>query len=104
MKIVRVTYTTQPSFAAQNRQNIEAVMNALQQLNNPGILYFTTCENDEKTFVHTALFKSDEEQKMLSGLESFKFFQEQLKQSQPEAAPKQEILSFVGISHPMFNF
>jgi hypothetical protein len=54
--------------------------------------------------VHTALFKSDEEQKMLSGLESFKFFQEQLKQSQPEAAPKQEILSFVGISHPMFNF
>ena len=39
MKIVQVTYTTQPEFAEINMANIKTVMNDLQLLNHPGINY-----------------------------------------------------------------
>jgi hypothetical protein len=98
MKIVKVTYTTQPDFAAQNAANIKIVMDDLQKLNHPGINYSALLGADEKTFTHIAYFTADEDQKTLGELPSFRQFQEQLKASQPETPPKQEILSLVGTS------
>jgi hypothetical protein len=79
MKIVRVIYTTTTAFAEQNQNNIKNVMADLQKTGHPGINYNACVGADGKTFTHTAFFKSDEDQKMLNELPSFKHFQEQLK-------------------------
>jgi len=102
MKIVRVTYTTSESFASQNQANIKNVMSDLQKINNPGINYNCCLGPDGKTFTHLAFFTSDEEQKILFDLPSFKIFQEKLKASSPEVPPKQELLTLVGSSVEIF--
>lgn len=102
MKVVRVTYTVQAGFSGQNQANIRAVMDDLQQANHPGINYYTCMEADGKTFSHNAFFQSDEDEQLLFALPSFKNFREQLKQSEPEINPKQELLTLVGTSKPIF--
>ena len=103
MKIVKVTYTTQADYAEQNRANITVVMHDLQALNNPAINYTTCICPDGKTFIHTAFFQSDEDQKILFNLASFQYFQSALKASGPEEGPKQELLTLVGSPKPLFN-
>ena len=103
MKIVKVTYTTQAGYAEQNKANIAAVMSELHDLGNPDINYHVCVASDEKTFTHTAFFKSEDGEKVLLGLPVFKHFQEQLKASAPESAPKQELLSLVGSSVDIFK-
>ncbi len=103
MKIVRVTYTTSAAYAEQNQRNIQNVMSDLQLLQHPGISYNACLNPDGRTFVHTAFFKSDDDQKVLFDLGSFKSFQEQLKASMPEVPPKQELLTLVGWSNNIFN-
>lgn len=102
MKIVKVTYTTKAEFAEQNQTNIKSVMAELKGLNHPGINYNACLSADNKTFIHTAFFKSDEDQKLLNELPSFKIFQEQLKSGGLEVPPKQEILTLVGSSNNIF--
>lgn len=102
MKIVKVTYTTQTAFAKQNRQNIAQVMSDLQLLANPNIRYTVCVGTDNKTFIHTAFFKSDADQQVLFALPSFKKFQEQLKASIPEVPPHNELLTLIGSSNDIF--
>ncbi len=103
MKIVKVTYTTKAEYAEQNKANIKAVMNDLQNLNCAGINYHACVGADGNTFIHTAFFQSDEDQKTLFDLASFKHFQEQLKASIPDKAPQQELLTLAGSSKPIFS-
>ena len=103
MKIVKVTYTTKIDFFEQNQNNIKNLMADLQNLKHQGINYNACLCEDGKTFIHTAFFKSDEDQKSLNELPSFKHFQEQLKASGLEVPPTQEILSLVGSSNSIFN-
>jgi hypothetical protein len=103
MKIVKVTYTTKAEYAEQNQGNIKSVMADLQKLNHPGINYNACLSADGKTFIHTAFFKSDDDQKLLNELPSFKHFQDQLKSGGLEIPPKQELLSLVGSSGNIFN-
>ena len=103
MKIVKVTYTTTAEFAEQNQSNIKHVMTDLQKANHQGINYNACLSADNKTFVHTALFKSEEDQKILNELPSFKRFQEQLKSGGLEVPPKQELLTLIGSSNNIFN-
>src|ERR1700741_4213794 len=98
MKIVKVTYTTKAEFAEQNQSNIKNVMSDLQKLNNQGINYNACLSADNKTFIHTAFFKSDDDQKILNELPSFKYFQEQLKAGGLEVPPKQELMTLVDSS------
>jgi hypothetical protein len=102
MKIVRVTYTTKAEYSEQNQSNIKNVMADLQKLNNQGINYNCCLSPDGKTFSHTAFFKSEEDQKILNELPSFKHFQEKLKTSGPETPPKPELLTLVGSSTDIF--
>jgi hypothetical protein len=102
MKIVKVTYTAKPGFSEQNQANIKKVMADLQSLQQVGINYNSCMCSDGKTFIHTAFFKSDEDQKLLNELPSFKHFQEQLKVSGFEIPPKQELLTLVGSSVKFF--
>lgn len=102
MKIVKVTYTTKAEFSEQNQRNIKNVMNDLQNANHQGINYNACLSADNKTFIHTAFFKSDEDQKLLNELPSFKSFQEQLKSGGLELPPRQELLTLVGTSNDIF--
>ncbi|MEI6594999.1 MAG: hypothetical protein WCO28_05510 [Bacteroidota bacterium] len=102
MKIVKVTYTTKAEFVEQNQSNIKSVMDDLQNLNHQGINYNACLSADNKTFIHTAFFKSDEDQKLLNELPSFQNFQILLKASGLESPPKQELLTFVGSSKNVF--
>ncbi|MGZ4056091.1 MAG: hypothetical protein ACXVPU_14470 [Bacteroidia bacterium] len=103
MKIVKVVYTTKAEYAEQNQNNIKTVMSDLQKLNQAGMFYNVCLAPDGKTFTHTAFFKSEEDEKVLLTLASFKSFQEQLKASGPEVPPKQELLTLVGSSRAIFN-
>ena len=103
MKIVKVTYTAKAEYTKQNRANIKNVMADLQKLQHPGIFYTSCLSADGKTFIHTAFFNADEDEKVLLELPSFKYFQQQLKQSGPEVSPKQELLSLVGSSKDIFR-
>ena len=78
-------------------------MSDLINQKHQGINYNTCLYADNKTFIHTAFFKSDEDQKILNELPSFKYFQEQLKASGLEVPPKQELLNLVGSSTNVFN-
>lgn len=102
MKIVKVTYTTKAEFAEQNQTNIKKVMADLKKINHQGINYTACLSADNKTFIHTAFFNSDEDQKLLNELPSFKFFQERLRSSGPEVPPKQELLTLVDSSNNIF--
>jgi hypothetical protein len=103
MKIVKVTYTTKAEFTEQNKRNIKNVMTDLQNASHQGINYNACLSADNKTFIHTAFFKTEEDQKFLNELPSFKSFQEQLKSGGLEVIPKQEQLSLVGSSITIFN-
>ena len=103
MKIVKVKYTTKAEFAEQNQSNIRNVMTDLQNANYHGINYNACLSSDNKTFIHTAFFKSDEDQKFLNELPSFKSFQEQLKSGGLEVTLKQELLTLIGSSNYIFN-
>ena len=102
MKIVKVTYTTSSEFADQNQQNIKQVMKDLRNLNAVGINYNSCLSADGKTFIHTAFYKSEDDQNILNELPAFKRFQEQLKASRPEIPPKQELLTLVDSSCDLF--
>lgn len=102
MKTIKVTYTTKPEFSEQNQENIRKVMSDLQQLNHAGLNYNACMAPDNKTFVHTAFFKTDEDQKFLNELPSFRHFQEQLKSGGLESPPKQELLTLIGTSVTLF--
>ena len=102
MKIVKVTYTVKQEFVSRNQENIKAVMNDLRKLNNPGIRYATYLGDDGKTFMHFAQFASDDLQKILFDLESFKSFQQQVKESGPEVPTKQELMQLVASSYDIF--
>lgn len=103
MKIVKVTYTTRPDYSEQNQHHIQNVLADLKKANHPGIHYLACLSPDHKTFIHTGFFKSDEDQKFLNELPSFRFFQEQLKSSGPEVPPKQELLTLIGSYPDIFN-
>ena len=103
MKIVKVTYTTKPEYAEQNKVNISKVMNELKKQNNPGINYNSCVAADGRSFIHTAFFNSDADEKILIELTVFKEFQQQLKAEGLESPPKQELLTLVGSSSELFT-
>jgi hypothetical protein len=103
MRIVKVTYTVREEYTPVNSANIKAVMNELRAISDPGINYHACLGPDNKTFIHTAFFSSEDKQQILFDLPEFKTFQEQLKASKPETPPQQEVLSLVGSSKELFN-
>jgi gamma-glutamyltranspeptidase len=102
MKAVKVQYTVSESYAKRNAENITQVMADLRKLNNPHIKYSSFLLDDKKSFVHFVI-TDKEENDILTGLESFKRFQSELKASQPEIPPKVEHLNLVGSSYDFFS-
>lgn len=101
MTAVRVIYTVQEGYVEHNEENIRRVMSELRALNRSDVRYATFIENDGKTFMHFAIRK-DGNSFDLTTLESFKTFQRELKESQPEKPPVSTTLSLVDSSYDIF--
>ena len=102
MKTIKVTYTVKQAFAQKNQENVRAFIQDLEEINHPAIRYVAYIGEDGKTFTHIASYQSDEGQKVLFGLESFKSFQKQRDDSGLEAAPRIETVEAVAASYQLF--
>lgn len=103
MKIVKVTYTVQPSFAAKNLENVKAFVNDIRALNNPSIRYISYLGADGKTFTHVATFDNDAAQQQFLALPSFQSFQQQRDGSGLEAPESLEFLELAAASYDIFD-
>ena len=102
MKAVKVQYTVKPEFAKQNGENINKAMSDLRGIDNADIRYSSFILDDNKSFVHFAMFKSEDGESVLNNLASFKKFQQELKNSIPEISPKVEKITIIGSSYNVF--
>jgi hypothetical protein len=96
MITVKVTYTVQPGFAAQNRQNIGVFLNDFKKLDTKKFSYNVYTKSDGKTFVHLSVYNSKEAQTELLNVESFKLFQQKRDDSGLVGEPGIEVLEWVG--------
>lgn len=103
MKIVRVQYTTTKQFAETNKSNIKLIVKELEKLKHKGIKYNTFVLPDGKTFMHLDYFENEEAHNVLTSLESFKKFSEELWASSMEAEPKLELLDLVASTELFFE-
>jgi len=103
MKAVKVQYTVKETYAETNKKNISKVMNDLREIDNPGVRYSAFVLDDGKTFIHFALYPDDVTMSIVSELEAFKSFRQQLKESQPEIPPQAEDLNLVGSAYEFFD-
>lgn len=99
MKVIKVTYTVQAGFAAQNQANINRFLGELQHRRD--IYYSVYLCADGKTFHHVAVYEDDAAQKILLELAAFKAFQQQRDASGLEVAPQIEALQWVGSTYPL---
>lgn len=102
MKIVRVLYTTTAEFAPKNKENIAAIAKELKELNHPGIKYSCWLLPDGKTFMHFDLLENEEAHEVVTSLQSFKKFDEDLWASGLEVEPKLELLTLVASTEKYF--
>jgi hypothetical protein len=104
MHITRVIYTVKPEYAEPNKKNIEAVMQEVRQkINAPDFKYATYLGEDGLTFMHLAVAGSKEVNERLTGLESFKFFNSELRAKGLENPPKVEHMSLVASGFDIFG-
>ena len=103
MNAVKVQYTVKDEYVEINKKNIVQVMRALKEINSPDIKYSAFLLDDGKTFVHFVMRANEEAGNILSNLEAFKDFQQQLRNSEPESPPQAENLTWVGISWDIFK-
>lgn len=102
MNAVKVQYTVKADYVETNKKNIARVMRDLREINSPDIKYSAFLLDDGKTFVHFVMRANEEAGNILSNLESFKEFQQQLGNSSPELPPKAENLTMVATSWDIF--
>lgn len=102
MKVVRVQYTVKPDFIERNKNNIRAVMSELRALDASDVRYASYQLDDRKTFMHLVHYKSDNADNLPGQLDSFKRFQEQLRQNL-EGPPNVETFDLVDSSASVFQ-
>lgn len=103
MKAVKVQCTVNESYAETNHKNINTVMADLQALKNPGIKYSALFLDDGKSFVHFAMCLDEDTAAIVNNLESFQYFRQQLKESQPEIPPVAEDMTLVAAAYEVFG-
>lgn len=103
MKIVRVQYTTRPAYVATNQENIRQVVAEVKSLKHPGIKYSAYLLEDGKTFMHFDQFENEEAHEVLTALESFKKFSEQLWASGLEVEPVLALPALVASTEEFFG-
>jgi hypothetical protein len=77
MRAVKVEYTVKPEYVTINKANIQKVMDELRALGNTGTLYSAYLKEDGVSFIHFAIY--DSEENIIPSLPAFKAFSAQLK-------------------------
>ena len=95
MPAVQVRYTVREEFAAENKANITAVMDALKARPIEGLNYAAYVLEDGQTFVHMNLSRDQETLDRFTAMEEFKAFQAALGASNPISPPKPEPMTLV---------
>ena len=98
MKAIKVEYTVKPEYVNTNKANIQKVMDELRALGNVGVLYSSYVKEDGCSFVHFAIHRDDEASNVITSLESFKKFNEQLRAEGLVTPPQSTKLEMVGKS------
>ena len=98
MKAVKVEYTVKPEYVAQNKANVEHVMQALRNQPIEGMHYSTFIKDDGQTFVHINMAQDGDTMSKLGDVPEFQHFRSSLKASGPLAPPKSTNLKLVGAS------
>ncbi len=96
MKVIKVKYTVQDSYADTNAANIRKVMDALKVNPIDGVTYFCYRMGDGVTFIHMVVARNESAQEKIPELDEFKAFQFALKASKPVRPPKSEEFDLVG--------
>lgn len=101
MKIVRVQYQVKEEYVAQNKANIEKVMQALRDQRVDGMTYSSYYLGDGR-FMHLNHIREASAQEALSNLQEFNDFRMALKASGPIQPPQSEELDMVGVNRDAF--
>ena len=96
MRAIKVEYQVKPGYAETNKANIRKVMEELHALGDVGVLYSTYVKEDGVSFVHFAIYRTEEN--ILPTLASFKDFNAQLKAEGLFTDPQAVKLNMVGKS------
>lgn len=95
---VKVTYTVDPTFVAQNKQNISSFLADFKKLKQYNFMYNVFLMDDGLTFLHVGMYEREEDQQQVLNVPSFLKFQEERDQSGLINQPKIEEMTLVGSS------
>ena len=95
---VKVSYTVNADFVAQNKQNINSFLADFKKLSKCNFLYNVFLLDDGLTFLHIGMYEREEDQQTVLNVPSFLKFQEERDQSGLINLPKIEVVTLIGSS------
>jgi hypothetical protein len=95
---VKVCYTVKPEFVGQNKININTFLADFKKLSALNFLYNVYLQEDGLTFLHIAMYESEEVQKEVLNVPSFLQFQKERDESGLNNSHTIEKLTFIGSS------
>lgn len=95
---VKVTYTVDPAFVAQNKQNINLFLADFKKLSDCNFMYNVFLMDDRLTFLHVGMYEREEDQETVLNVASFLKFQHERDQSGLINRPKIEVVTLIGSS------
>ena len=98
MITVQVTYTVNPAFVAQNKENINRFLEDFKQLDTAAFWYHVYLMEDGVTFLHFSSFRDKDIQGQVLNVPSFKAFQKERDASGLNDSHAIQVLQLVGAS------
>lgn len=98
MITVKVSYTVNPGYVAQNKENISRFLDDFKQMDAAGFRYQVYQLEDQVTFLHFSMYRDEAIQQVVLNVPSFKAFQQQRDESGLNDSHKVEVLNLVGAS------
>ena len=95
---VKVSYTVNPDFVAQNKANIKIFLEEFKKLNPSDFKYEVFLCDDGITFLHLSSYKNEEIQNYILNVPSFKNFQKERDESGLNNSHNFEMLEHIGSS------
>jgi hypothetical protein len=93
---VKVTYTVNADFVAENKQNIATFLSDFGQINNGEFLYEVFLLADGVTFMHISQYRDEAVQQDVLAVPSFVEFQRKRDDSGLSGSHHIEVMEFIG--------
>lgn len=95
---VQVSYTVNPEFVLQNKQNINTFLSDFKKLQHANFLYNVFLKEDGLTFLHVSMYENEEVQQQVLNVPSFLQFQKERDESGLNDSHKVENITLIGSS------